>query len=76
MAMLNAAKGLKHVIQNKEKFIEDLDSMTKDWKDEYAKGIIDAIKDFTIRDIGSFEWILGEIQTKKTRVRHDDKKRK
>ncbi len=77
MTVTNAAKGLKNIIRLREEFIEDLDTMTKDWKDECAKGMIDAIKDFMTRDIGSFEWILGEIQLKKiTKVSNDNKKRK
>lgn len=76
MTITNAVKGLKHVIQHKEKFIQNLDTMTKDWKDEWAITIIDAVKDSVTKDIGSFEWILGEIQTKKTRMPRDDKKRK
>ena len=75
MTVTNAANGLKNIIRHREEFIEDLDSMTKDWKDECAKGMIDAIKDFMTRDIGSFEWILGEIQMKKT-MSKDNKRRK
>lgn len=77
MTVTNAVKGLKHVIRHREEFIEDLDSMTKNWKDECATGIIDAIKNFMIRDIGSFEWILGEIQGKQiTKMPHNNTKRK
>ena len=76
MTVTNAVKGLKNVIRHREAFIEGLDSMTKDCKDECAKTMIDAIKDFMTRDIGSFEWILGEIQSKKIRVSNDNKKRK
>ena len=77
MTVTNAVKGLKNIIRLREELIKDLDTMTKDWKDECAKGVIDAIKDFMIRDVGFFEGILGEIQRKKTtRVFHDNKKRK
>jgi hypothetical protein len=75
MTTTNAAKGLKNIIRLREEFIEDLDTMTKDWKDECAMGIIDSIKDFMTRDIGSFEYILREIQMKKT-MSNDNKKRK
>ena len=75
MTVTNAAKGLKNIIRLREEFIEDLDTLTKGWKDECAKGMIDAIKDFMARDIGSFEWILGEIQMKKT-MSKDNKRRK
>ena len=77
MTLTNAAKGLKNIIRLREEFIEDLDTLTKGWKDECAKGMVDSIKDFMTRDIGSFEWILGEIQRKKTtKVSTDNKKRK
>jgi len=76
MTVTNAAKGLKNIIRLREELIEDLDTMTKDWKDDLAKGMIDAIKDFMTRDIGSYEGILGEIQRKETRVSNGNKKRK
>ena len=76
MTVTNAAKGLKNIIRLREELIEDLDTMTKDWKDELAKGMIDTIKDFMTRDIGSYEGILGEIQRKETRVSNGNKKRK
>jgi len=76
MTVTNAVKGLKNIIRHREEFIEGLDTMTKNWKDECAKTMIYAIKDFMTRDIGSFEWILGEIQSKKTRVSNYTKKRK
>lgn len=50
MTITNAIKGLKHVIQHKEKFIADLDVMTKDWTSEWAKSMIDVIKDSVTKD--------------------------
>jgi len=76
MTVTNAVKGLKNIIRLREELIEDLDTMTKDWKDELAKGMIDTIKDFMTRDIGSYEGILREIQRKETRVSNGNKKRK
>lgn len=77
MTVTNAASGLKNIIRLRGKLIKDLDVMTKDSKDEYITGIIDAIKDFMTRDIGSFEGILGEIQSKEiTKMSHNNKKRK
>lgn len=77
MTVTNAVKGLKNIIRLREEFITDLDTLTKDWKDECATGIIDAIKDFMTRDVGSFEGILGEIQSKNiTKASHNNKKRK
>lgn len=76
MTIVNATKGLKNIIQHREQFIKNLDNMTKGWKDECAKGIIDAIKDFMTRDIGSFEYILGEVKnTKITRVSFNNRKK-
>jgi hypothetical protein len=75
MTVTNAVKGLKNIIRLREEFIEDLDTMTKGWKDECAIGMIDSIKDFLIRDIGSFEYLLKEIQMK-TAMPNDNKKRK
>ncbi len=76
MTMANAVKGLKNIIRLREELIEDLDTVTKYSKDECVTGIIDAIKDFMTRDIGSFEGI-GEIQSKKiTKISHNAKKRK
>ena len=77
MTVTNAVKGLKNIIRLREELIKDLDAMTKDWKDECAIGMIDAIKDFMTRDVGFFEGILGEIQREKTtRVFHDNKKKR
>ena len=77
MTVTNAVKGLKNIIQLREKLIEDLDIMTKNWKDECAIGMIDSIKDFMIRDIGFFEGILEEIQSRTiTEMSHNNKKRK
>ena len=77
MTVTNAVKGLKNIIRLREELIKDLDTMTKDSKDECMTGMIEALSDFMTRDIGSFEGILGEIQRKKTtRVFHDNKKKK
>ena len=77
MTITAATKGLKNIIRHRERFIKDLDSMTEDWNDECAKGIIDAIKDFMTRDIGSFEYILGEVQsTKIAKVSSNNRKRR
>jgi len=75
MTVTNAVKGLKNIIRLREDLIEGLDTVTKGWKDECAIGMIDAIKDFMTRDVGSFEYVLGEIQMKKTML-NDNKKRK
>lgn len=64
MTVTNATKSLKNIILCRERFIKDLDTMTKDWKDEYAVGMINAIKDFMTRDVGFFEGLLEEIQKK------------
>lgn len=77
MTVANAAKGLKHVIQHREKLIKGLDHMTKGWKDNCAIAMIDSIKDFMTRDIGSFEWILGELQNRKIfKVSYDRRQEK
>ncbi|MFZ0183514.1 MAG: hypothetical protein WAL88_01610 [Nitrosotalea sp.] len=77
MTVNNAVKGLKNIIRLREELIKDLDTMTKDSKDECMTRMIEALSDFMTRDIGSFEGILGDIQRKKTtRVFHDNKKRK
>lgn len=77
MTVTNAVKGLKNIIQLRETLIKDLDTMIKDSKDECITGMIEALKDFMIRDIGSFEGILGQIQSKKiTKMSRDSKKRK
>jgi len=66
MTVTNATKGLKNIIRHREELIKGLDHMTKGWKDECAQAMIDSIKDFMTRDIGSFEWILGELQNRKS----------
>jgi hypothetical protein len=66
MTVANAVKGLKHVIQHREELIKGFDDMTKGWEDDCAKAMVDSIKDFMTRDIGSFEWILSELQNKKS----------
>jgi hypothetical protein len=77
MTVTNAVKGLKNIIRLREELIKDLDTMTKDSKDECMTGMIEALSDFMTRDIGSFEGILGEIQSKNiTKVSHNSKKRK
>ena len=77
MTTTNAVKGLKNIIRLREELIKDLDTMTKDSKDECMTGMIEALSDFMTRDIGSFEGILGEIQSKNiTKVSHNSKKRK
>ena len=65
MTVTNAVKGVKNVIRHKEEFIKGLDDMTKGWEDECAKRTVDAIKDFMTKDIGAFEWILGELKDRK-----------
>jgi len=77
MTVTNAVKGLKNIIRLREELIKDLDTMTKDSKDECMTRMIEALSDFMTRDIGSFEGILGEIQSKNiTKVSHNSKKRK
>jgi hypothetical protein len=77
MTVTNAVKGLKNIIRLREELIKDLDTMTKDSKDECMTGMIEALSDFMTRDIGSFEGILREIQSKNiTKVSHNNKKRK
>lgn len=77
MTVTNAVKGLKNIIQLREKMVEDLDIMIKNGRDECVNGMIDTLRNFMIRDIGSFEGILAEIQSKKiTKASHDNKKRK
>lgn len=77
MTVTNAVRGLKNIIQLREELIEDLDIMIKNSKEESITGMIESLKDFMTRDIGSFEGILGEIQSKKiTKMSHNNKKRK
>lgn len=77
MTVTNAVKGLKNIIRLREELIKDLDIMIKDSKEESITGMMEALKDFMTRDIGSFEGILGEIQSRKiTKMSHNDKKRK
>lgn len=77
MTVTNAVKGLKNIIRLREDLIKNLDAMTKDSKDEHITRMIETIKDFMTRDIGSFEGILGEIQRKNiTKASHNNKKRK
>lgn len=77
MTVTNAVKGLRNIIQLREKMIENLDIMIKNGKDECVNGMINSIKDFMIRDIGSFEGILREIQSKKiTKVPYNHKKKR
>ena len=77
MTVTNAVKGLKNIIQLREELIKDLDTMTKNSKDERIAGMLEAIKDFMTRDVGSFEGILGEIQSRTiTKTSHNNKKRK
>lgn len=66
MAVTNAVRGLNNMIKNRQETIKVFDNMAKDWKDETAIALADAIKDFMTRDIGAFEWILKEVQNKKT----------
>lgn len=66
MAVTNAVKGLNNMIKHRQEVIQVFDNLAKDWKDETAKMMADAIKDFMTKDIGAFEWILEEIQNKKT----------
>jgi len=65
MTVTDAVKGLKHVIQHREQFIKGLDNLSKDWSDDSAKQMVQAVQDFVTKDIGAFEWILGELQDKK-----------
>jgi len=70
MTVNNAVKGLKNIIRQREEFIKSLDIVSEDCKDEIAITMVDGIKDFLTRDIGGFEWVLKELQQKKSKSKH------
>jgi len=70
MTVNNAVRGLKNIIRLREEFIKSLDTVSKNCKDEIATTMIDGMKDFLTRDVGGFEWILGELQQKKSKSKH------
>ena len=62
--MANAVKALKNVILHRQQFINGLGDLSKNWQDDCAKQMIEAVQDFMTKDIGAFEWILSELQNR------------
>lgn len=69
----NAIHGVKNVIRHRQQFIKGLDDISKDWTDDSVKQMIETVQDFMTKDIGAFEWILGELQYRK-KMRYDSQK--